>query len=162
MPIVIDPSKEQLLTIDLMYIEIEKKRGNTVFHFIHSAQELEEWQSKGYVSLQDATADTPLSKQIQNLTTYWRTIRWKDQNAIFSRSVRQLKKPDGTISAEVDPLQYRDLKLKTCLKKWSVRDENGNEIPVTEEAIDRLDPVVAHELLLAFEGVTEVSEEDLQ
>jgi len=55
---------------------------------------------------------------------------------------------------------YRDMKLKTCLKRWDFKD-NGNEVSINEHIIDNLFPEVAQELLSSFEKVTEAGDEEL-
>ena len=162
MSIVLDPNRDQLLSIELHYVEIKKKRGNTVFHVIHNAQEFEEWKAKGYTPIAELKQGQQADKVIQKIQTSWRGIRWKEQNIIYSRSLRPSQKPDGTMFDTIDPLKYRDLKLKMCLKKWDAKDEKGNDIPVTDDIIDNLEPTVAHELLAAFEKVTEPNDDDLK
>ena len=162
MSIVLDPNRDQLLSIELHYIEMKKKRGNLIFYFIHSAEEMEEWKTKGYIPIGDIKQGQQTDKVIQKIQTFWKAIRWKEQNIIFSRSIRPSQRPDGTVMDTIDPLKYRDLKLKTCLKKWDVKDEKGNEVPVNDDVVDSLDPTVAHELLTAFEKVTEPSDDDLK
>ena len=58
-------------------------------------------------------------------------------------------------------ISYRDLKLKVCLKKWDLKDDNKQDIQVSESIIDQLVPEVAQELLNNFEEVTEASEEQM-
>lgn len=160
MPIVLDPDK-QLIAIDTYYIEEQKKRGNFVFHFIRSQEEFNTWQNKGYIPEDKIVPGQNPEKIIRKLITYWKTMSWKDQNNILSKTLRHTTKPDGTVMTNLDPIHYRDLKLKTCLKKWNVLNENNSPMEVTEKAIDNLHPQVAQELLDSFERVTEASEEDL-
>ena len=54
------------------------------------------------------------------------------------------------------------MKLKLCLKRWSLTDEKGRPIEVTHDIIDNMDPIFAHELLTSFEEVTEPSTADLK
>jgi len=88
-------------------------------------------------------------------------MTWKEQNQIYSRCLRNTAAADGTTRTELDGISYRDMKLKTCLKKWDFKDDKGEEIPVSESVIDRMVPEVAQKLLETFESVTEASEEDL-
>ena len=162
MSIVFDPNREHLLSIELYYVEMKRKRGNCVFYFIHSAEEMEEWKTKGYIPASEIKQGQTTEKVIQKIQTYWKPIKWKEQNIILSRSLKSTQKVDGAVLDTIDPLRYRDLKLKTCLKKWDVKDDAGNEVTLTEEVIDNLEPVVAQELIAAFEKVTEPTEEDLK
>lgn len=90
-------------------------------------------------------------------------MTWKEQNQIYSRCLRQIAGTEGGgARTELDMISYRDQKLKTCLKKWDLKDDKGQDYPVSESVIDQLVPEVAQELLSNFELVTEASEEDLK
>lgn len=180
MPILLDPNK-QFVNIQLYYVEEVKKHGNSVFHFIRSAQELEEWKKiKGYKTQEEFDQEKSLAgsqekspgmpvkaspdpnKVIQSIVTGWRRMTWKDQNVIFSRCLKTIPGADGNMHTELDTIQYRDLKLKTCLKKWDLKDEQGKEVPVTEDVIDILTPEVAQELINNFEQITEPTSDELK
>jgi hypothetical protein len=153
-----------------------KKHGNSVFHFIRSKEDFDDWKRKGYwvegdqeSSPSPASAKTPEIRQtrdpkktIQKLVTHWSKPNWKDQNIIISRALKTTTTSDGKTINELDGVKYRDLKLKMCLKKWSLVDEQGQAIEVTSDVIDMLDPVVAQELLTSFEKVTEPTADDLK
>lgn len=170
MPIVLDPAKS-FVNITVYYIEEQKKNGNSIFHFITSPELMEEWKAKGYRTRQEIlqevqnvsvsqssipkiTAQASFSQVIESLNTVWKRMTWKEQNTIFAQSLRVV---GG--ESEIDALKYRELKLKTLLKKWDAKDENGNPYPLTAETLDNLCPEVASELLRAFERVTEADDE---
>jgi hypothetical protein len=171
--ILLDPNK-RFIAIEIYYIEEIKKHGNSVFKFVRSRDELEEWKKKGYaVEGEPPQAQQPQqsqqpqqatnSKIIHKLVTHWTKPSWKDQNYIISRSLKTTTTSDGRTINELDGVKYRDLKLKMCLKKWSLTDEtSGEPVAVTSEVIDMLDPVVAQELLTNFERVTEPTADDLK
>jgi len=167
MSIILDPNK-QLIAIDSYYIQKKKIHGNSIFHFIKSKDELEYWQDKEYILESNVPKDengkptVPADKIINILQTHWKPLSWRDQNTVFTKSVRQVQRPDGSFSAEIDTIAYRDQKLKTCLKKWNEKSEDGQVLEVSDGLIDNLNPVVAQELLSAFEKVTEPSEDDLK
>jgi len=165
MSIILDPNK-QLINIESYFIEKTRTHGNSVFHFIKSKDELEYWQNRGYVFEKDAPKDEEgkitTDQIIKTIQTSWKPMSWRDQNTVFSKSIRQVHKPNGSYSAEIDTIAFRDWKLKTCLKKWDVKAPDGSVLEVSEGLIDNLDPTVAQELLSAFEKVTEPSEEDLK
>ena len=170
MGILLDPSK-QFISIEIFYVEEVLKHGNSIFHFIRSADDLAEWKSKGYVVEGEAASVSPTTpsmeakqtpdKLISKLITHWTKPIWKDQNIIISRSLKTTATGDGTVN-ELDGVKYRDLKLKMCLKKWNLTDEKGQVIPVEPQIIDMLEPVVAQELLSNFERVTEPTSDDLK
>ena len=49
MPIVLDPDK-QLIAISTYFVEEVKKHGNSVFHFIRSQDDFDEWKGEGYIA----------------------------------------------------------------------------------------------------------------
>jgi len=171
--ILLDPTK-RFIAIELFYIEEVKKHGNSIFHFIRSKDDFDEWKNKGYWPEGEDSPQAPPSnrpeikqvrdpkKMISKLVTHWTKPNWKDQNTIISRSLKTTTTANGNTMNELDGVKYRDLKLKMCLKKWSLVDEQGNAIEVTADIIDMLDPVVAQELLTNFEKVTEPTEDDLK
>lgn len=161
MGILLDPNK-RFIAIETYYVEEVKKHGNSVFKFIKSREDFEDWKKKGYVVEGEQTSDKQ-DKIIRKLVTHWTKPTWKDQNTIISRSLKTTTSADGRTINELDGVKYRDLKLKLCLKKWSLVDEDSGEpVPVNHEIIDRLDPVVAQELLSSFERVTEPTPDDLK
>jgi len=185
MSIVLDPSKN-FVTIQLMYIEEQdSKHGNTRYYFINSRTEFDNWKSKGYLTeeemekvIEPASAPAPPkepgmpvqpaqppqdpTKIISVLRTWWSRMTWKEQNQIYSRCLKQVTGAEGKTRTELDMISYRDMKLKTCLKKWDLKDENKQDVPITELIVDQLVPEVAQELLNNFEMVTEAGEEDLK
>ncbi len=100
------------------------------------------------------------TKVIQKLVTQWKRMTWKDSNAVFSKSLKTIPQADGRTLTELDTIRYRDMKLKTCLKKWDLQDEAGQEVPCSEDNIDILEPSVAAEMLSSFEKVTEATEDE--
>lgn len=182
MAIVLDPNRS-FVNILIYYIEEKKKAGNSVFHFIDNPEMMDDWRRKGYKTkeeyLQEAqaihqfsadpaalaknlaqgprVAAIPDDKLIEALNTTWKRPTWKEQNITFAQSLR----PIGG-EMEIDPLKYRELKLKTSLKKWDAKDDDGNPIPLTPDNMDNLCPEFAAYLLKAFERVTEPTDDDLK
>ena len=185
MSIVLDPSKN-FVTIQLMYIEEkDAKHGNTRYHFVNSRAEFDNWKAKGYLTeeemekavavpapspkkeqpgmpVQPAVPPQDPTKIISVLRTWWSRMTWKEQNQIYSRCLKQVHVEEGKTRTELDMISYRDLKLKTCLKKCDLKDESKQEVPITENIIDQLVPEVAQELLSNFEMVTEASDDQLK
>lgn len=61
---------------------------------------------------------------------------------------------------DFDWVRARDMKLVQCLKKWDLLDENGRDLPVTQENIDSLQPEVVTYLLDELEEISSVSYDD--
>ena len=188
MGIVLDPAKS-LVSIEVFYIEEVKKHGNSVFHFIRSKDEMEGWRAKGYRTEQEiaglSAQNQPSEKQvpggsggssvpglpvksfdpnkiISRVETFWRRITWADQNTLLSTSMKNIIGSDGQTATEIDGVKFRDMKLKMCLKRWDVKDDQGQPVPINNATIDMLVPEVAQELLSSFERVTEATSKALK
>lgn len=159
MSILLDPNKS-FISIKFYYIEEQTKHGVNIFHFIKTKEDFEEWKNKGYQTKSNDIKDESNAKIIKEIDTWWKRISWKDQNIIYSRSFKQISNSEGKLINDIDVIKFRDLKLRTCLKKWSLTDENKNNIDVNDEMIDMLDPRVAEEFLSSFEKLTEATEEE--
>ena len=160
MPIVLNPN-QPLIAIDIYYVEEKKKQGHTIYHFIHSQEDMDEWLSKDYYEEGDLPAGADPAKIIQKLMTAWKKLTWGDHNIIVSNALN-FSGPDSNRTIEIDPIRYRDEKLKKCLKKWNVVDENDQPVPVTAENIDQLMPEISQELISSFEKTTEIGEDDIK
>ena len=88
--------------------------------------------------------------EVATITTYWKSITWKEHNTILRKS---------TVGDQLDILLFRDIKLKIALKRIK---ENDEFISVTDEIIDNLDANVAEALLSLYDKLTEPSLEDLE
>lgn len=184
MPIILH-STAPLVAIDFYIVEEKGKAGSVQYHFIQNSKDMETWRSKGYVTEEELKSlqaqersqkaepgrvDQTVVKDrkydptkiVQILKTEWKRLSWRDQNVIFARSLKTFPENDGKTRTELDSITYRDMKLKTCLKRWNAIDERGEAVPVNAETIDALPPEIAHELLSTFERITEPTSEDLK
>jgi hypothetical protein len=184
MPLILDPS-QQVVTFTIFFVTEKRLHGNVVYHFIRDAQAMEEWREKGYrtedeiatilgkqgnvageepaeVAVEEGEAPFDPLLVIEKVSTVWRRPQWKDSNVMFSKSLKQITQQDGKVAAHIDPIHYRDLKLKTCLKKWDIKVPDGKDLPLSADSIDSLPPEVAEELIDTFEKLTEPSEEDVK
>lgn len=152
MSLLIDPNKS-LFNIETYYIENIKPNGHIVYDFIRSKEEMQDWQKKGY-------AVGNLEKPIQRLVTTWKRLSWKEYNSVSTRSMTEERGMDGQVKIRFDPVMFREVKFKTCLKSWDFKDETGQVVAINEKVIDMLDPTVAEELLNSFEKLTELSGEE--
>ncbi|KKM73774.1 hypothetical protein LCGC14_1407050 [marine sediment metagenome] len=158
MPVILN-TDPPLISIDIYYIEEEKAQGHLVYHFMRSKDDMDEWTEKGYCLENEMTENA--AGKIEKLITAWKRLTWKDYNSIVSQCLRFTGKDDDR-KAEIDPVQFRDLKLKTCLRRWNVCDATGAQVEVNVANIDAIIPEIANELLYSFEKVTEPGEQDLK
>lgn len=123
------------------YLEIVKN-GLTKYQFIKSPKEYSQHCSSPY---------------FRELNTGWKALTWFEHNQIYYSCLRNAETGAGTL----DVIAFRDMKLKSCLKSWDFQ-ENGVDVPLTADVIDRLNSDVASELLSGFERVTEVGVNELK
>lgn len=177
MGILLNPDKE-FVQFQLQYVEERTKQGSSKFFFVKNQEEFTSWKSRGYLTSDEmerakeeaakpqqpgmpAKSPPDETKVIDILRTFWSQMTWKEQNSLYSRCLKQSTGSDGSTKTELDAILFRDRKLKTCLKRWDLKD-NGKDVPVTEGIIDQLHPEVAQELLNQFESITEADEEELK
>lgn len=149
--------ENKLIGIEHYYVE-QQKQGNSVVVFITSPEKMREKEEEGY-SFESSDPD----KKIYRFRTTWKRPTWKEHNEIISRSMTHAPSTMGGYISKLDPIMYREQKLKTCLKKWDgVMGLDGQPVELTLDAINSLSPEVGQELLDAFERVTEISSEQLK
>ncbi len=103
-------------------------------------------------------ANEETAKGIECLTTKWSGLTWKEQTEISQKAF--VKNYDG--NRQFDPIIYRDIILKKCLKMWDALDSNGKIVPITPESIDALPGNVAFALYNKYEEILNYTEEELK
>lgn len=178
MPIILDPSKN-LINLKFYFIEEIKKHGNSVFTFMKNQNDFNEWKEKGFKTKEEINTlkkaqppqidapGAPVQKQtydsnkiIHEINCVFKRLTWKEQNILFSKSLRNNITVDNKTVTDFDGIKYRELKLKNCLKRWDLIDEQGQPIVLDDSNIDNLDPVVAQEFLEGFENVSEATNDE--
>ena len=76
--------------------------------------------------------------KVENYEVVCKYPSFANSNTIASNSVTIV---DGKVSINVALLRY--FKIRTLLKKWNFKDNEGKEIPVNIDQIERLHPVLA-------------------
>lgn len=77
-------------------------------------------------------------------------MSWLDHNRVLTRSVK---------NGNIDGITYRDLKLKSCLKRLII---DGDQIDVNDGVVDSLPAQLVGMLVSLFEKYVEPSEDDLK
>ncbi len=139
MSVVLNPNKSFFST---KITFVEQKNG--VFRFFQTPLDVEKW-----------------GKETQSIIASWKRLTWSDQNLLYSRSIYKEIDSEGEAVDRFNPVLYRDLKLRLCLKKWDAVDDNGSLIPLCEDTFDNIDAGVAQALLDSFEEEAEPSADDL-
>lgn len=137
MSILVDDQK--LINLKFQYVETPGIH-TPKFKFIRSKEEYEENKN---------------DPNFKELDTSWKPLSWSDYNNIYSSCLKYKTDDKGMGISDLDFIKFRDMKLKTCLKHWSLKDEMGRAIVVTSTMIDKLYPEIAAELLTGFEKITE-------
>lgn len=137
-------SKEQLINVQLFYREENVDNYDKIF--IVSKEEVKKMKEE---EIKD--------KGIQILNTYWKPLSWQERNNINHQSE---VKSDGIVTGQVDFNRWRDLRVKTCLKEWDLKDEDGKAVPCSPDIINRIDAVVLDAILNEFDKVTSVELEE--
>lgn len=150
MSLCLNPNKN-FICIHTMYVTL----ANGAIRIIKNSEDMKKWKNQGY-------SENNLDRKINCLTTYWKPLTWNEYNKIASQSQVSKIIPDNRISSSVDMFKFKQLKLKHCLKKWNLRDENNEEVPVTPDNIDNLPADIANEILDHFEDVAEIKSTDLE
>ena len=68
---------------------------------------------------------------------------WQETRIVSSASVLV---DANTGKAIIDPFKYMDLRLKLLLKDWTLKDQEGNKLPITYDNIDKLHPLLVQHL----------------
>ena len=137
---------EQLIKIPLYYKE--KDMGGVLKPIV-----LDDLKAKKML------ADPEQAPKVNLINTYWKIVSWQDNNSIHKASER---KEEKAVPGSLDWIRWRDLRLKTFLKKWDAKDEEGKDIPLDNETINSLDNDIAEALLDKYERVTEITEEEIK
>jgi hypothetical protein len=94
---------------------------------------------------------------IQCVRTLWKSISWREQNDITEKASYYNQ---NEAMQDLNVWKFRDLRLKTCLVKWDLKDETGAEIPLTPQNVDRLPSDVVMTLLSKYENMISISAEE--
>ena len=132
---------DQLINIVFHYLEVSNQHVSR-FQFIQSKEEFEKHKN---------------DPNFKELNTSWQIMTWAEHNKVYSQCIQYTTNEEGIQLSNLDFIKFRDLKLKTCLKNWDLKDDTGRLVNITSSVIDQLHPQVADELLAGFERMTEVS-----
>jgi hypothetical protein len=123
----------------------------------------EKGNSKLLVVLTDEKAEELLKNEekkdkVEALTTKWSVMSWNDQNVSVEKAYSKSNRVTG--EKEFDHVTYRDSIIKSCLKQWDIV-VNGQPVPVTPGAIDKLPGEIVMSLYSQYEKMLDYSEEEL-
>ena len=103
--------------------------------------------------------DDSKKESVEVLTTKWSTMNWKEQNSSVERAYSKVNSLTG--DKTFDHVSYRDSIIKSCLKQWNIV-VNGQTVPVTPDAIDKLPGDVVMALYSKYEKILDYTDEELK
>jgi len=102
--------------------------------------------------LKEAKEDKEKKTDVQCLNTYWKVLNWEMQNKITEQSAFF---NEATQMPDINVWRYRDLRIRQCLIRWDLIDDQNVAIPVNDGAISMLPGDVVLSLLSKYdEAVT--------
>jgi len=136
---------ENLIEIKLYYTF--KKKGNSKILLILEDEKAEKM-----------LADEDKKAEVEFLTTYWSIMNWNEQNSSVNHAYSRTNEQTG--EKIFDHVAYRDIIIKSCLKKWDIAVD-GQAVPVTPDAINRLPGDIVMGIYSKYEKELDYSEEEL-
>jgi len=138
--------QDQLVKISLYYKETKKDGYTKVVTLSNKKAEkmLEDEEQK---------------EKVKIFNTFWKVLSWQDQNNIGKNSM--IKDEDGT-SGDIDQFRYRDLRIKTCLKEWDLKDDEDKDVPCDSAHINMLPAHIVSELINKYDMEVLVDDEELK
>jgi len=85
-----------------------------------------------------------------------RPITWKMSNDLM-RECRYKNMQTGT--DDIDWIKYKEQKLKMVVAGWDAKTDDSKAIPVTEDAIMKLHPLIAETLLSLYDRESYLDED---
>ena len=103
-------------------------------------------------------ADEKTEKDVNMLNTWWKVLSWQDSNNITNASKVTGEK---AMPGELDYYRFRDLRIKMCMKKWDLKGDNGSDIPLTPDTINKLPVDVVLTLNSKYEELMNLDGEEV-
>lgn len=145
MSILLDDQK--WINIRFRYIETITKNNISKYKFIKTTEELNQ-----YIN----------NPNLKELNTGWKVLTWSDYNSLYYECSKKNVSKNGVKTNDVDFIKLREMKLKSCLKSWDLKDDFGNDVPLNDKTIESIHPDVANELLNSFEKITNINPGELK
>ena len=168
-------AKNQLVHIPLYYMEKEVKGYTKIIvltdekakEILKEQEEAKKKKTKKEVkdveTIVENTKENIEEQEVETapvecLNTYWKSITWKEQNQITKMS--QIPATAENTLIDIDYFRLRDLRIKMCLKKWDLKDEDGKEVAVTPDNLDSLPADVVYALIAKYDSFVTLTEDE--
>jgi len=96
--------------------------------------------------------------EILILSTKWGQLNWEQENKIMN-NVNKVDPMTGDI--QFDIFQFRDSRIKSCLKEWNLKDDNNEIIPVNDSNINKLPSDIVIALINRYEEAIKVGQDKM-
>jgi len=148
----------QLVEIKLYYKNVVNSGINTIVILSDKEGKIQLQQQEDFIKQKQEKQEEikETDRPIEVLITMWKILSWGEQNKIIKSCERYT--PEGI--QDIDVYKFRDLRIKTCLTSWDIKDAKGSIVPVTAETIDTLPSDVIFSLVNRYDTVTEGSQDE--
>jgi len=149
----------QIVEIKLYYKDIVTSGGiNKIIVLSDKEGKIQFQQQEDFIKQKQEKQEEikETDRPIKVLTTMWKVLSWGDQNNLSKMCERYT--PDGLQG--IDYFKFRDLRMKSCIKSWDIKDIKGTPVPVTSEIIDTLPPDIVFALIDRYDTTTEGSQDE--
>lgn len=157
-------TSNNLIDIKLYYQIIKTRNGQKVkvlgdkeAELAMEENKLQEKQFKDKEENKDKEFELDSNKVVHVLNTKWKDVSWKEQNQSL-KSCMIINNVTG--NPEIDQIKFRDLKVKSCLKEWDLKDDNNAPIPCDPRVIDELPFDVIVGLVNKYDKLVVLGEEE--
>ena len=94
---------------------------------------------------------------IKCLNTYWKILNWQMQNEITDKAAFF---NESTQMPDINVWRYRDLRIRHCLVRWDLIDDQNVAVPVNDMAINMLPGEVVLDLLSKYDEAVTLRPDD--
>lgn len=127
---------EGTIDIDLFYVVEKSKNGSKIVRTISEDEAVK------------MKADPEKKDLVKTNRFNFTQLTWAANNALLQKATTYNFQKN---ESELDYVKLRDGRFKAILRGWDLKDAQGNALPLTEQAIDRLQPAVIFSLLEKYE-----------
>ena len=101
--------------------------------------------------------EKPINYKVCLLKTQWKVLSWKEQTDITRESSYYNSQESFN---DLDIWKFRDLRIKSCLVSWDLKDDHGNPIPVERNIIDQLPADVVLSLVSKYDTAISLTDDE--
>lgn len=83
------------------------------------------------------------AKEVETVEFIFRRPSYSDSVNITTKSRLQISSGEDASVDTASIVTFQNLIFKTLISDWSIKDENGQKVPVITENINNLEPLVA-------------------